>query len=376
MNQTELENSTCGNDAFAFNLYQHLRKEEGNLFFSPFSLTTALAMTWAGARGETESQMASVLSFEQGQEQTHASFADLLAKLAEAEAAGIQLKTANFIWPQTGHPFLDSFLEVVRNRYRVAVQALDYQSDPEKARGIINQWVEQKTESKIKELIPGGLLDTLTRLVLTNAIYFKGDWAGQFDAKATRQAGFFAPHGQLRVPMMTRQGEYRYSETRETQILELPYTGGTLSMLIFLPRAKDGLPNLENQLSQDFFSKQTQNLFEGALTVQLPKFKMESFFRLKETLIAMGMPDAFDAEKADFSGMDGRKWLTIAHVLHKAFVEVNETGSEAAAASAVIIKGRAAAVPSPVFRADHPFLFFIRENQTGSILFMGRLLKP
>jgi serpin B len=378
MSQVKLEELAQGNNAFALDLYQQLKSTDGNLFFSPFSLSTALAMTYAGARRETESQMARVLHFGQAGESLHAAFANLQAKMTEAEAqGGIKLKVANSLWPQTGYAFLSEFISLIQTHYGVTITPVDY-GDSETARKTVNEWVEEKTEKKITDLISPGVFNKLTRLTLVNAIYFKGSWADKFDPKLTKRGDFWSPQGKVSAAMMSRTDEYAYAETESLQVLELPYAGKSLSMLILLPKERDGLANLEAQLTPAFFEKATAKLWEQRVYVAVPKFKLEAAFKLNETLIKMGMSDAFDNNKANFAGMDGNeKGLFISAALHKAFIDVNEEGSEAAAASAIVMQLRSApAQRPPVFRADHPFLFVIRENQTGSILFMGKLLKP
>ena len=378
MSQVKLEELAQGNNAFALDLYQQLKNDEGNLFFSPFSLSTALAMTYAGARGETESQMARVLHFEQAGESLHAAFADLQAKLAEAETkGGIKLKVANSLWPQEGYPFLTEFISLAQTCYGVSITPVNY-GDEKTARKTVNEWVEAKTENKITELIPPGVFNALTRLTLVNAIYFKGNWADKFNARLTKRGDFWSPQGNFHASMMSRTDEYSYAETESLEVLELPYAGKSLSMLVLLPKEKDGLADLESQLTPAYLEGTIAKLWQQQIIVEVPRFKVEAAFKLNEALIRMGMSDAFDDTKANFAGMDGEeKGLFISAALHKAFIDVNEEGSEAAAATAIVMVGRAA-VPTrpPVFRADHPFLFFIRENQTGSILFMGRLLKP
>ena len=378
MDKSALTSLAENNTAFALDLYHQLRNEDGNIFLSPYSISVALAMTYAGARRETESQMARVLHFEQTDESLHAAFANLQAKLAEAESqGGIQLKVANSLWPQAGYAFLSDFISLIQTHYGVTITPVDY-GDTETARKTVNEWVEGKTEKKITNLIPLGVFNALTRLTLVNAIYFKGNWADKFDPKLTKRGDFWSPQGKANAAMMSRTDEYNYADTGSLQILELPYAGNALSMLILLPKEKDGLADLEGQLTPAFFEEATAKLFQQQVVVFVPKFKVEAAFKLNETLIKMGMSDAFDANKANFAGMDGdEKGLFISAALHKAFIDVNEEGSEAAAASAIVMQLRSA--PSqrpPVFRADHPFLFLIRENQAGSILFLGRVVKP
>ncbi|HOS79832.1 MAG TPA: serpin family protein [Anaerolineae bacterium] len=373
---SSVETVVQGNTQFAFALYQKFRAEKGNLFFSPYSISTALAMTYAGARGNTAVQMAQALHFLLEQEQLHPAFASLEDRLSNIGRKGqIQLKVANALWPQVGYPFLEEFLALTKQYYGVLITAVDY-ADTETARGIINAWVEEKTEKKIQELIPPRILDAWTRLVLVNAVYFKGNWASQFNQGRTSDAPFWVtPDESVQVPMMTQEHEFRYGESDGLQILELPYAGDDLSMVVLLPREIDGLAKLEGSLTVENLGIWTRNLWKAEVRVFLPRFEITFPFRLDDTLKSMGMVDAF-GDNADFSGMDGRKWLYIAAVLHKAFVAVNEEGTEAAAATAVVMKGRSLTPPPPVFRADHPFVFLIRENGTGSILFLGRVVNP
>ncbi len=364
-----------GNTGFALDLYQRLRAAEGNLFFSPYSISTALAMAYAGARGNTEAQMAQVLRFPPGQERLHPAFALLEAKLDEIGRKGhVQMRVANALWPKEGYALLEAFLALTKQYYGVLIRAVDY-GQAEAARRTINGWVEDKTQRKIKDIIPPGLLDELTRLILVNAIYFKGDWASQFDRKRTRRAPFSVkPDEQVRVPMMSQQSAFRHGQDDGLQVLELPYAGGDLSMLVLLPRAIDGLAALEAHLTVENLDRWTRGLIRSDVQVFLPRFEMTCAFGLGDTLMSMGMVDAFG--DADFSGMDGTRSLYIGAVLHKAFVAVNEEGTEAAAATAVVMRTMAVASPVLTFRADHPFLFLIRENSTGSVLFVGRVTNP
>lgn len=367
-----------GNTAFALDLYRRLRVAKGNLFFSPYSISTALAMTWAGAREHTELQMAQTLHFPSDQQQLHAAFASLEARLRSVQEKGhVRLEVANALWPHAGYPFLEAFLALAQEYYGVAITPVDYR-DFEAARRRINAWVEEKTHDRIRELIPQGVLTVLTRLVLVNAIYFKGDWANQFDAALTRDAPFrIAPSEQVQAPTMARKDSFAYGEFDDLQILELPYAGGDLSMLILLPGKADGLADLEAALTAENLRRWTGNLWETEVEVFLPRFEIGQGFRLDATLAAMGMPDAFDEDKANFAGMDGNeKWLYIGAVLHKAFVKVNEEGTEAAAATAVVMLARGLPMPPPTFRADHPFVFLIRERNTSTILFLGRVVDP
>ncbi|MBN1659474.1 MAG: serpin family protein [Anaerolineae bacterium] len=364
-----------GNTDFALALYQKLRGVEGNLFFSPYSISTALAMTYAGARGSTGAQMAQVLHFGLDQEPLHAAFATLEARLAEVGRQGqVQLKVANALWPYTGYTLLAPFVGLVLRYYGVEITAVDYY-DPEAARLKINAWAEEKTERKIRELIPPGIIDELTRLVLTNAIYFKGSWASQFDPALTRDAPFsVTSERQVQVSMMTKKAEFGYREVDGLQVLELPYAGDDLSMVVLLPGEIDGLADVEARLTQENLERWTRDLWAVEVQAWLPRFEITCPIELSEALHSMGMVDAFDAD--DFAGMVGADSLHIQAVLHKAFVAVNEEGTEAAAATAVVMGLRCVPPPPPLFRADHPFLFLIREKRTGSILFLGRVIKP
>jgi serpin B len=365
-----------GNTEFALDLYQKLRLLDGNLIFSPYSLSTALAMTYAGAHADTQIQMAQALHFLPDQDLLHPAFAHLGARLKEVGKKGyVQLRVANTLWPRKGYELLKAFLTLAKKFYGVRITPVDF-GDGETARLTINGWVEERTENKIKDLIAAGVLDVSTRLVLVNAIYFKGNWADRFDPELTKQAPFFTPaSGQIQVPMMTLKHTFRYAEVDGFQALELPYAGGDLSMFVLLPRDVNGLAQLEESLVAKNLEKWEKSLQEAEVEASLPRFELTFPFRLDETLESMGMEDAFST-KADFSGMDGTRELYLGAVLHKAFVAVNEQGTEAAAATAVAMVTKALAISPIIFRADHPFIFFIQENGTGSILFIGRVVDP
>ena len=377
-NRPDTEALVQGNAAFALDLYGELKKSEGNLFFAPYSISAALAMTYAGARENTAAQMAQTLHFTLDPRRLHPAFAALEAELNAVQKQGnVLLKIANSLWPQAGYPFLEEFLALTKEYYGATITPLDY-GDPETARETINAWVGEHTEGKIKELIGPRVLGALTRLVLTNAIYFKGNWASRFDPALTEDAPFWVtPARQVPVPMMTQQREFKYAECAGVQILELPYAGHDLAMIVLLPRQADGLATLEDALSVESLTQWTRAVWEREVVVFLPRFKASSKFDLKDTLESLGMADAFDADEANFSGMDGvERWLYISAVLHQAFVDVNEEGTEAAAATAVIMAAMGLPASPPAFRADHPFIFLIRDNRTGSILFLGRVVDP
>jgi len=374
-----LETLVEGNGDFALAVYRHLSAAEGNLFFSPHSISTALAMTFAGARGETKKQMAQALHFHLDSKALHEAFAELEAALAKAREGGrITFDAANGLWPQKGHPLRDDYLSIVKKHYGLSVTPVDYRSAAEDARRMINGWVEEMTRDRIQELIQPGVLDPLTRLVLVNAVYFKGMWENRFKLEDTRDGPFHTAVDQtVQAPMMKLRKELDYAELDSAQILELPYEGKRFSMVLVLPREIDGTRRLEADLSLTKLKEWRSALQRREVVVLLPRFKVTSMFRLDEALAALGMRDAFSPARADFSGMDdGKGRLHIGVVLHKAFVEVNEDGTEAAAATAVGIRTTAMPARPPEFRADRPFLFFIMERETGSILFMGRVSDP
>jgi len=368
----------AGNNAFALDMYSQLAAEEnGNLFFSPGSLSTALAMTYAGAGGATESQMAQVLEFSLPQEKLHPAFAQWVNRLNRQDSkSGYRLNMANRLWGQQGFGFLPSFLDVTRENYGAELAQVDFSTNPENARHRINSWIGEQTQGKIAELIPSGVLNTTTRLVLTNAIYFKGDWSTRFEKRLTKQAPFHISADEtIKVPLMFQKGKFAYRQFNGVQALELPYGNKDLAMLILLPDRGHELSALEQKLTAEKLADWIPRLRQREVRVRLPKFKLTAQFRLKDTLASMGMTDAFGSQ-ADFSGINGRHDLLLSAVIHQAFVEVNEEGTEAAAASGGAVQLKGVFPEPPLFRADHPFLFLIRDRRTGSILFLGRVLNP
>jgi serine protease inhibitor len=369
------------NTAFAADLYKKEIAISGNLFFSPYSISTALAMTYAGARGQTEKEMAQVLHFGQPPGQLPAAFAGLAKRMNEIQQARqVNLGVANALWCQEDYPFRAEFLKLTGDFYGAQANQVNFRTQAEEVRKEINGWVRRKTEDKIQDLIHPGQLNDQTRLVLCNAIYFKGNWASQFEAKKTRPAPFFtAPNQPVQVPMMTQTLSLRSKEFPDFYLLALPYTNNVLSMVILLPKAVDGLASLEKQLDAASLSEWLSAL-DGVSPAKadlfLPKFKLDCRLELATALSEMGMSSAF-GPRADFSGMSGKRDLFISAVVHQAMVDVNEEGTVAAAATGVVAT-RMAIVRNlnPVFRVDHPFIFLLRENQTGSVLFMGRVQDP
>ncbi|MFH1024073.1 MAG: sigma-70 family RNA polymerase sigma factor [Planctomycetota bacterium] len=384
-----------GNNVFAAEMYRKLiEKEAGNVFFSPYSIRTALAMTYAGARGETAEEMKKALVYNLPDERLPVAFQAMEKNLAASKSAGdaFDFKVANALWGQDGYKFLDPFIALNKNFYGAGLATVDFAKKTEEARQTINLWVENKTEKKIKDLIPPGGVNAVTRLVLTNAVYFFGFWKTEFDKNDTKDAPFYLEDGkETKAPLMTytwKEGkespEFRYFENGEIQALELPYKGEKLAMAVFLPKKKDGLPAVEKALSPEQISRWIGNLskkHEEKVDVFIPRFRMT--WGTKDlgpnglgTLPALGMANPFVSEKADFSAMTSIEALCISKVFHKAFVDVNEKGTEAAAATAVAMKPTGRPSPTPTFRADHPFIFVIYEKATGVVLFMGRVMNP
>ncbi|NMC89266.1 MAG: serpin family protein, partial [Methanomicrobiales archaeon] len=362
---------SVGNARFASDLYGQLAADPHyagkNLFFSPYSISSALAITSEGARGKTADEIRAVLHLPADDALRREGFAAIDACLNTGDE-NYTLRTANALWAEKTHLFLPEYVDVARRWYGADAINLDFINDPEGSRATINRWVEEKTEEKIPDLLPRGSIDALTRLVITNAIYFKGTWADQFDPEKTREEEFrIGPGEVVTVQMMQRADTtYGYSETDTLQVLEMPYahgSGSELSMLILLPK-EDNLTAAEEALGA--IDDLRQPLGKQRVDVFFPKFTLDVGYSLPEMLAEMGMPTAF-TDGADFSGMDGTRDLSISDVVHKAFVDVNEEGTEAAAATGVVV-GPVSAPPTavPVFRADHPFVFLIMEKDSGT----------
>jgi serpin B len=376
-----LQNLVSGNTKFALDLYRQLKGSGENIFFSPYSISEALGMTYVGARAETESQMAKALCFSLNQTHLHRAFADLRHQLEmRKQRDSIQLDIANMLWPQVGYELKRDFLKTCSLTYDVEIRQLDFVSNTEDSRLSINAWVADKTRNKIRDLITPGVLSPDTRLVLTNAVYFKAAWKVAFDLQQTHIAPFILADSKASSSkFMNQQGRFLYMQTPTAQILQIPYKNDGFSMLVMLPIAVAGLSKLEESLTADSICIWRSRLQTNTVNVFLPKFKLTSAFNLGATLKSLGMVNAF-RPTADFSGMSDHDTLFVSEVIHKAFVDVSEEGTEAAAATAVVVDVFVDAVhidlPVIQFRADHPFLFLICDNSTGAVLFLGRLTDP
>jgi serpin B len=369
-------------------MYERLRQRPGNLFYSPFSVRVALAMARAGARGDTAEQMSNALSFPPSDDTLHASVGAILKRLAAAGGGAYEVAVANSIWGQEGVSLEPGFLEQITLHYDGTMKLVDFKRAADTARVAINGWVEEKTKQKIRELLAPGAVDAETRLVLANAAYFKGKWMLQFRRQATREEPFYLETGRTaQVPLMHQQERIRYVQADGYQAVDLEYRGGDLSMLVLLPDRKDGLPDLERTISARELFKCVARMEAREVKLFVPRFRISwGPADLTGHLAALGMRRAFARDEADFSGINGRlppdeESLFISAVYHKAFVDVDEEGTEAAAATAVVMPYTASAVasmppPVPVFRADHPFLFAIRDWKSGAILFFGRVDDP
>ncbi len=382
VSEATLTTLVSGNSVFAFDLYQALREEDGNLFYSPYSISLALAMTYAGARGETAQQMADTLHFVLSQERLHPAFNSLDIELGQrGEGAkgkddeGFRLNIVNTIWGQKDYQFLTTFLNLLAENYGAGLRTMDFVNAPEESLITINNWVSDQTEGRIEDLIPQGLISALTRLVLTNAIYFNAAWQYPFNEDMTRDGPFsLLDGGEVTVPMMRQTESFGYTEGDGYKAVELPYDGRELSMVILLPQAGQ-FETFEGSLDAQWVGAIVKDLKSKRVALTMPRFEFESGFSLKEILAMMGMPLAFYGG-ADFSGMTGNRDLFIADVVHKAFVSVDEAGTEAAAATAVVMELTAVPETPVEVTVDRPFVFLIRDIETDTILFVGCVVNP
>ena len=368
------------NNVFAFDLYREITKtQKGNVFFSPFSISTALAMTYAGADGSNATEMAAAMHFEPNTPDFHLDYGKYVSALELNAKGNIQLQIANRLWGEKSYQLQNDFITLNEKAYHSPLQKVDFVGSPDGSRVTINDWVADQTEQRIKDLIPPSGITTDTRLVLTNAIYFKGDWLYQFDKKDTRDKKFVLADGStIKTPFMNSEGALNYAETDLAKMIRLPYKGGKQSMVIVLPNKTDDLAKVEESMNASSF----QNImyaYQPEVILALPKFKMTLPLNLNNNLMNLGMKEAF-AQGADFSKMTPSNDLWISSVVHKAFIEIDEEGTEAAAATAVIMTIESVGPHDPPkpkeFIADHPFLFYIIDDETQAILFMGRIMEP
>jgi serine protease inhibitor len=382
-NSPEVKSVVEANTAFAIDLYKKLKVQPGNLFFSPYSISSALAMTSAGAREQTETEMAKTLHFDAARANVDTSFRQLTERINQVQRwNGLTLSSANSLWSQRHYPFDATFLNLIHSDYDADARPVDFVRDPEAARHDINSWVEKKTDGEIQNLVGSGQLSTLSRLVLCNAIYFKGKWQTQFKPDDTKPAPFYVSTNQtVTVPMMWQHSEFKvtYSDDLSVQLLEMPYVGNDLSMIVILPVTETGdytFANIEEEFTAENLRAWLARLDQESpheANVSFPRFTTVQTVGLSEQLKSLGMRSAF-SDTADFSGMDGAtNNLYISEVIHQAFVTVDESGTEAAAATWVHVTTRSA---SDRFIANHPFIFLIRDNGSGSILFLGRIVDP
>jgi len=379
---TDNEDLKCkiatSNNNFAFNLYHELlKKEEGNIFLSPYSILTALSMVYEGAEGATREEMREVLHLPEDDLERREGFRSIILSITNPASDAYILKTANALWIQKGYPVREDYIDVISKYYLAEVRELNFSEDPEGSREIINGWVEEQTNRRITNLIPPGAINELTRLVVTNAIHFKANWLNRFKPQDTYNGTFTLISGEkVKVEMMHQTNRFSYTETEEFQALEMPYEDNRLSMLIILPK-ENKISMLEKKLTPEFIENILGSMKVEKVDVAIPKFSFESAYILNDLLQEMGMREAFTGN-ADFSGITGKKGLMISTVVHKTFIKVAENGTEAAAATGVVMT--LAAPPSEerpkVFKADHPFVFLIRDRETGAILFIGRLMDP
>lgn len=373
--QQKPDSTVKGNNRFAFELFKRIELSGQNEFFSPYSISSALAMTYSGAEGATQKEMQDLFGFFENKESQAKEYFSLSNHLDTLSNNKLELNIANSLWCQKNYDFLEDFLEMNKRFYSAGIQQVDYRNNHPEARKQINQWVEKETNSKIKNLIQEGTLDPSVRLVLANAIYFKGKWEQPFDKEKTRFDFFYKNENRkVRVPFMHQTLSAKYYEDELAQVIEIPYSGKDLSMMILLPQNVSGIHDLEQKLDLELYNEYLESMFTKEVKVWLPKFKTETRYSLNQPLKQMGMKTAFGS-RADFSGMTGKKDLFISEVAHKAFVEVNEEGTEAAAATGAVMS-KTSLVRKVEFKADHPFIYLIKDNHTNAVLFMGRLNNP
>ena len=368
-------NSYTANEAnrFALDIYKQFAQADGsNVFFSPISISMALGMTYAGTDGETQKQISEVFNFPHGDKSFHKQMGNLHQELLEKQSDGVDIAMANQLWAEKSYRFKCRYLRTTKKSYNAPVKRLNFKENPNESRTEINQWVEELTRERIKDLLPDGSISSLTKMVLTNAIYFKGQWDKKFEVDNTQEDVFTTIEGkQVKTSMMNAKDKFSVYQGDGISLLELPYQGNDFSMLVLLPNEDRSIAEIEKGLSVDNLNGYISKLTEKEVRLKLPKFKFDAEYKLKPILSDMGMPIAF-SDAANLSRMTRSNDLKIDEVFHKAFVEVSEEGTEAAAATAVVIVLKSISIPVEFF-ANRPFIFVIRENKDGNILFMGRV---
>jgi serpin B len=375
--KADLKELVRGNNEFAFDLYRQLSRKEGNIIFSPSSLSTALAMTYGGARGETAEQMAKALHFTLGQDRLHPAFSTLTRELQKHDPKkNAELHTANALWGQKGLGFRPEFLRLTREHYGADLYQANFQGDPDGARQAINNWVLERTKSKIKDLLRPEDVHEYTQLILVNAAYFQAAWWVPFSKAQTKDASFFlTAKDRVSAPTMRGGGHFGYFKDADLEGLALPYRGYTLSMIVLQPRQVDGLAQLEKSLTTARFKEWLTKFQPHIVDVSLPKFRVTARFQLKRELAGLGMSLTFSS-RANFTGITSEATLTLGDVIHQGFIQVDEQGTEAAGATAILMPQPVAQYPGATFRADRPFLFLIQDHNTGVVLFVGRVTDP
>jgi len=368
-----------GNNAFALDLYSRLGKKHGNVVYSPYSLSVALAMLHEGASGETGEQIAKTLHLMMARDRLPESFAKLARDLqGDGEEHAVKLVVANALWGQKGYPFVAEYLRSLERSFQSSLKEVDFASDPDRARMTINRWVEEQTNHKIRELLKTGQVRRSTQFVLANAIYFKGAWLHPFSDSNTRIGEFFmTAEDKARATMMRGTNIYRYADAGDVELLDLKYADGRTSFIIVLPKKIDGLAEVERGLTPARLEGLLKKMKPRRVEAVIPRFKLHQGMNAAVELSGMGMPLAF-SEKADFSGIARAKKLSIGSLVHQAYLSLDEKGTEAAAATAIVVErvGKPAKTEPILFRANHPFLFLIRDSRTELILFLGRFVDP
>jgi serpin B len=371
-----------GNNGFAFDLYRSLRSQPGNLLFSPYSISVALAMTYGGARGDTESEMAETLRYTLPQDRLHPAFDQLDLNLAKPGSSNLkdeqpmQLNITNAVWAEQTFTFLQDYLDLIGHYYGAGIQLADFINNPDIVRNEINNWVSDRTNRKIKDLLPQGVPDKDTRMILVNAIYFKANWLDQFEPGYTHPSPFHLLDGSdITIPMMHQVIHTGYGRGSDYQAVEIPYVGGTAAMDIIVPDSGK-FSDFESNIDAEQLDQILNSIQPTLVEFGMPKYEFTNSFELSEQLKMLGMTKAFDAQQADFSGMDGDRDLYISAAIHKAFISVDEAGTEAAAATAITMGVTSAPMPGIALTIDRPFIFVISDLKSGQILFVGRVLNP